>query len=619
MSFDPGPSSSYYRNFASSADGPLQPPSPPRSPILGATLPPHHVERDLYALLNLSKDASEATIRDRYRSLATTYHPDRQRSDRAREAAHAQFTEIQRAYEILADPTKRAVYDMFGEEGLKTNWEIGPRVKTPEEMRKWFTAHAYERRAMEAEALVKPKSDLEVVLDARAVFLSKKVFPDPNAVKHDPISRVLRVRPGRTVLKHSFEMPLSPNTQFIVEGQALSRNGRGGANVLGTVKHQFSPKFWVETGVTLMHPRIGKVKATYTMDEDQYVTASIVQSTLTAPPQLGFTYGRRLYADTTGFMLYEPGSFSIGPWGRNRPESQLNPSSLSIGLTNAKRNGSGWTVQTTAGLANNQITADWSTPIPGGLKMKFGAEIGLDQSMAGFITAEGKVTDNVKAGLILQMEIGGGIILKVKINRLGQKISIPILLAERLDPFILLGSTLIPAAAYASIYKLYLLPRKKRALKDRVKDLREEHKEFIRQKRQEARDAVDVMERSVEAKLAQERDRNGLIILSAHYGLASSFTDRGIIVSEKMDQEGGGEGEKEVIDVTIPVQALVQDGRLYIPGGKGKHNIIGFYDPCIGENKKLRVRYLFRGKMHEVTVDDTSPLRAPVRTHVLDV
>lgn len=29
--------------------------------------------------------------------------------------------------------------------------------------------------------------------------------------------------------------------------------------------------------------------------------------------------------------------------------------------------------------------------------------------------------------------------------------------------------------------------------------------------------------------------------------------------------------------MTIPVQALVQDGRVYIPGGKGKHNIIGFY------------------------------------------
>lgn len=43
-----------------------------------------------------------------------------------------------------------------------------------------------------------------------------------------------------------------------------------------------------------------------------------------------------------------------------------------------------------------------------------------------------------------------------------------------------------------------------------MKELRQEHKEFIRQKRQEAKDAVHVMERSVEAKLAQERDRNGM-------------------------------------------------------------------------------------------------------------
>lgn len=75
----------------------------------------------------------------------------------------------------------------------------------------------------------------------------------------------------------------------------------------------------------------------------------------------------------------------------------------------------------------------------------------------------------------------------------------------------------------------------------------------------------------------------GLIVISAHYGLASSFTERGIIVSEKIDQEGEG----EIIDVTIPVQALVQDGRLYIPGGKGKHNIIGFYVSFFAFHKSL--------------------------------
>lgn len=76
------------------------------------------------------------------------YHPDKQRDQARRLAAQNRFTAIQRAYEgrftealhedltlaVLTDPQKRAVYDMFGEEGLRTNWEVGPRLKTPEEV-----------------------------------------------------------------------------------------------------------------------------------------------------------------------------------------------------------------------------------------------------------------------------------------------------------------------------------------------------------------------------------------------------------------------------------------------------------------------------------------------------
>lgn len=35
---------------------------------------------------------------------------------------------------VLTDPNKRIVYDMFGEEGLSTSWEVGPRLKTPQEV-----------------------------------------------------------------------------------------------------------------------------------------------------------------------------------------------------------------------------------------------------------------------------------------------------------------------------------------------------------------------------------------------------------------------------------------------------------------------------------------------------
>lgn len=140
----------------------------------------------------------------------------------------------------------------------------------------------------------------------------------------------------------------------------------------------------------------------------------------------------------------------------------------------------------------------------------------------------------------------------------------------------------------------------------RIIELRREHADYISAKRSEAADAVLLMGRSVSAKAASERERDGLVILSAQYGLASAFTPRGIRAARE-------DGVDDVVDVTIPVQGLVQNSRLFIPAGRNKFNLLGFYDPCIGENKRLRVRYLFRGKVHEVTVDDVSMLRAPVK------
>lgn len=54
---------------------------------------------------------------------------------------------------------------------------------------------------------------------------------------------------------------------------------------------------------------------------------------------------------------------------------------------------------------------------------------------------------------------------------------------------------------------------------------------------------------------------SGLIILHADYGLETSFTDRGIKENED---------EEDVIDVTIPIQALVSNSKLVIPGGRSK-------------------------------------------------
>jgi DnaJ-class molecular chaperone len=72
--------------------------------------------RDYYEVLGVKRDASEEEIKKAYRKLARQYHPDRNPGDKQ---AEANFKEVQAAYEVLSDKTKRANYDRFGFAGAQ--------------------------------------------------------------------------------------------------------------------------------------------------------------------------------------------------------------------------------------------------------------------------------------------------------------------------------------------------------------------------------------------------------------------------------------------------------------------------------------------------------------------
>jgi len=65
-------------------------------------------EKDYYAVLGVSKDASEKDITKAYRRLARQYHPDAN-PDNAK--AEEKFKDISAAYDVVGDTTKRAEYD----------------------------------------------------------------------------------------------------------------------------------------------------------------------------------------------------------------------------------------------------------------------------------------------------------------------------------------------------------------------------------------------------------------------------------------------------------------------------------------------------------------------------
>jgi len=79
-----------------------------------------YVEKDYYAALGVSKDASAADIKKAYRKLARKFHPDANSGDAK---AEEKFKEISEAYDVLSDATKRKEYDearaLFGSGGFR--------------------------------------------------------------------------------------------------------------------------------------------------------------------------------------------------------------------------------------------------------------------------------------------------------------------------------------------------------------------------------------------------------------------------------------------------------------------------------------------------------------------
>ena len=74
--------------------------------------------KDYYKILGVERNAGEEDIRKAYRKLAMQYHPDRNPNDKQ---AEERFKEINEAYQVLNDPTKRSHYDRLGSD--YSNWQ----------------------------------------------------------------------------------------------------------------------------------------------------------------------------------------------------------------------------------------------------------------------------------------------------------------------------------------------------------------------------------------------------------------------------------------------------------------------------------------------------------------
>jgi molecular chaperone DnaJ len=81
-------------------------------------------KRDFYEVLGVTRSASAEEIKKAYRSKAKELHPDRNKD---KPESEAQFKEVNEAYDVLKDETRKAAYDRFGHAAFEGGMGGGPR------------------------------------------------------------------------------------------------------------------------------------------------------------------------------------------------------------------------------------------------------------------------------------------------------------------------------------------------------------------------------------------------------------------------------------------------------------------------------------------------------------
>lgn len=69
------------------------------------------MSKNYYESLGVDKSASAEEIKKAYKKMAMKYHPDRNKGDKV---AEEKFKEINEAYQVLGDESKKKNYDQFG-------------------------------------------------------------------------------------------------------------------------------------------------------------------------------------------------------------------------------------------------------------------------------------------------------------------------------------------------------------------------------------------------------------------------------------------------------------------------------------------------------------------------
>uniref|UniRef100_A0A146ZZW5 DnaJ homolog subfamily C member 11 n=1 Tax=Fundulus heteroclitus TaxID=8078 RepID=A0A146ZZW5_FUNHE len=544
--------------------------------------------QDYYSLLNVRKEATLDELKASYRRLCMLYHPDKHRDPELKKQAEQLFNQVHQAYEVLSDAHSRAIYDIFGKKGLEVEgWEVVERKRTPAEIREEYERLQREKEERRLQQRTNPRGTISVGVDATDLF--DRYDED---FEEMPGGGFPHIEINRMHISQSIEAPLTNNDTAMLSGSLSTHNGSGGGNINVTVRRVTSAKGWgeVEFGAgDILGPLVG-LKVFRNITSRCFLTAQcgLQFSPRGLRPSCSLMTARHLDQNTMGYLQWR--------WGPN--------SAMTTSLVRDTKS-SHFTLALQLGVPHSYLMMSYQykfqdedqTKVKGSVKTGwFGivVEYGAERK----ISRHSVVSANVSIG------VPQGVTLKIKLSRASQTYLFPVHLTDQLLPSAVFYATVGPLLAYIAVHRLIIIPYTKAQKEQELELQRKSSATDIAKKKQEAETAVLLMQESVRRIIEAEESKMGLIILNGWYGKFVSDT------SQKQEKA-------KVIDVTVPLQCLVKDSKLILTEAS-KAGLPGFYDPCVGEEKSLKLLYQFRGVMHQVISADTEPLRIPKQSHRIE-
>ncbi|XXG43082.1 hypothetical protein AAC387_Pa01g3198 [Persea americana] len=535
----------------------------------GKTGPPP--ERELYALLHISPEASDEEIRKAYRQWAQIYHPDKYQSPQMKDIATENFQRIRDAYEILSDERKRLIYDIYGMEGLTSGLELGPKLNKPEEIKEELERLRRRKEEEKASVHVRPSGSLLVNLSL------------PQFVNGGGLLRGM-------AMSTEVQSQISKRNTIAIGGNLAVTGNSGGGAATAVLRHQLSSVSSIEFMATAGLRALIGVQTSRHLSLHSTATTGIAMSLRDGSINLSNTWTRQLSETSNGNIQLVLGVESTIAVGWQRKDEKTSASGeIKVG--------------TSSFGASAHYTHHFSSKSHGRIAGRIGStalefEVGGGRRISDFSTIRMLYTIGIQ-----------GIFWRFELHRGGQKLIVPVLLSRQLNSVIASGALIIPSSLYfllkAFIVKPYYLKRERKKAQEKM----ERSSAQVHEARAAAEKAQQLLQNVATRKTNKQLETGGLVITKAIYGNRKAFKKR----------NGTRDDDQlalQVLDVTIPLNFLVNDsGQLKLHEGIKKSGIMGFCDPCPGEPKQLQVEYTYGGQKYEVVVDDYAELLMPQESH----